>query len=128
MDPTLAVILSAALACLGTIAVGRMTNRTARSGQVLLWAAELQKSEAAARKEAQEARERAQRVKDETESEIEELQTEFEGLKTELRQTRRMAEECNDILAQVRAEVWRPEPNIEALRRVVGRPNGLNGR
>jgi len=132
VDPAVAVVLSGALAAVAAVIVSVITNRVAgrasRNTTLLDWAKQLQASEQAARKEAAESRDRADRIRDEADTDVKEIRTELDGLKAQLRDARSMAERLTDTLASVQAEVWRPEPDISSLRRLVGRrPLGLNG-
>lgn len=113
--------------------VGWLTTRSAsranRANALLEWAKQLQASESAARKEASESRDRAERIRDETESEIEAFRTKMESLEVKLRSANALADRLTDTLTSVQSEVWRPQPDIPALRKLVGRPSpGLNGR
>lgn len=132
MDPAVAVVLAAAVSAIAAAGAAVITNRVAgranRTNAMLEWARQLQASEQAARREAAESRDRADRIKEEADGDVEELRTELNGLRAQLRDARAMAEKLTDTLASVQAEVWRPEPDIHSLRRLVGRRGlGLNG-
>ncbi|WP_435233378.1 hypothetical protein [Micromonospora aurantiaca (nom. illeg.)] len=147
MDPTLGVTLAAAaggfdwssvlvgLASAGAVLVASyLTNRVAgranRDSALLRWAEQLQASEAAARKEARESEDRADRIKGEADGELRALREQFEELKLQLEMATAATAKLTDTLVSVAVEVWRPEPDIPALRRMVGRPSapGVNGR
>lgn len=132
MDPTnIAVAALSAVAALGAAWItSRVAGRANRRDAMLRWAEQLQASEAAARKEASESRERADRYKDEADAELERLREQFEELRIQLRMATEASAKLTDTLVSVAVEVWRPEPDIPALRRMVGRPSapGVNGR
>ena len=132
MDPT--TVLASALSAVAALGVAWITSRVAgranRRDAMLRWAEQLQASERAARAEARESRERADRYKDEADGELERLREQFEELRIQLRMATEASAKLTDTLVSVAVEVWRPEPDIPALRRMVGRPSapGVNGR
>lgn len=132
MDPAFAVVLVGVMSGLSAISASFITSRVAgranRNSTMLDWAKQLQSSEQAARKEASESRDRADRIKEEADSDVEEIRGELEGLRNDLRTARTMVAEMTDKMAMVQAEVWRPEPNVDAIRRLLGRPHpgGVN--
>lgn len=127
MDPTIAVILAAVLGFASNWVTNRVTSRNSRNTTMLDWAKQLQSSEQAARKEAAESRDRADRIKEEADSDVEAIREELDSLKADLRAARSMVAEMTDKMAMVQAEVWRPEPNVDAIRRLLGRPQpGIN--
>lgn len=133
MDPTVGVIIAAVASALAGVIASILTNRVAgraqRDSAVLKWAEQLQSSETAARREAQESRDRAERIRDEADADVEAIRNELNSLKNELREATSLAARLADTLTQVAAEVWRPEPDVDALRRLVGRPGAsVNGR
>lgn len=132
VDPTTVVAAAvSAVAALGAAWItSRMAGRANRRDAMLRWAEQLQASEQAARKEALESRERADRIKDEADAEIEQLSEKFEHLRVQLRMATEATAKLTDTLISVAYEVWRPEPDIPALRRLVGRPQtpGINGK
>ncbi|MFI6270743.1 hypothetical protein [Micromonospora zamorensis] len=131
IDPTLGVIgagvASALAAILASWLTSRVAGRAQRDTAVLKWAEQMQASEIQARKEAQESRERAERIRDEAETDVESLRHKLDDLDDRLRKANQLASQLTDTLAMVAAEVWRPEPDVQALRRLVGRPAGING-
>jgi hypothetical protein len=108
----------------------RVAGRANRRDALLRWAEQLQSSENAARKEAQESRDRADRIKDEADADVERLRSKLNDLQLKLGMANDLADQLTETLTMVSAEVWRPEPDIPALRRLVGRPHsrGVNGR
>lgn len=149
MDPTLGLILAAAAAATGVdwtpIVVGllsgaavvgaalitnRVAGRAQRDTALLEWARQLQASEQAARKEAQESRDRAERIKEEADADVDQLHSRIDEIQVQLDMAQKAAARLTDTLISVAAEVWRPEPDVPALRRLVGRPHapGVNGR
>lgn len=148
MDPTLGMTVLAAAAggfdwssvlvglasAAAVLAASYLTNRVAgranRDSALLRWAEQLQASETAARKEARESEDRADRIKDEADVELRKLREQFEELKLQLEMATAATAKLTDTLVSVAVEVWRPEPDIPALRRMVGRPSapGVNGR
>ncbi|MBM0277800.1 hypothetical protein [Micromonospora tarensis] len=148
MDPTLAVIVLAAasggidltnvlvglLSGLAVVAASYITNRVAgraqRDSAMLEWAKQLQASEQAARKEARESDDRAERIKDEADADVQRLRSQLDELHIQLQMATAATAKLTDTLISVASEVWRPEPDIPALRRLVGRPSapGINGR
>jgi aspartokinase len=133
VDAPTAVVLAAGLslvaAALSAWITSRVAGRANRTNALLEWAKQLQASEQAARKEAVESRDRADRIRDETDAEVESFRARFADLELKLRAANELADRLADTLASVSAEVWRPEPDISALRKLVGRPSsGLNGR
>ncbi|MFF0469322.1 hypothetical protein ACFYPX_18060 [Micromonospora zamorensis] len=132
IDPTLGVILAGVASALAALLASWLTSRVAGRAQrdtaVLKWAEQMQASEAQARKEAQESRERAERIRDEADTDVESLRDKLDDLDVRLRQANQLASQLTDTLTMVASEVWRPEPDVEALRRLVGRPGGINGR
>jgi hypothetical protein len=115
------------------VVTGVLTWLAARRGSHLTamskWIDQLQASEAAAKREAQESNDRADRIKKEADGDVKTLRTDLDGIHQQLRSAKQMIEQMTDQLLQVQAEVWRPEPDLEALRRLVGRPTpGLSGR
>ncbi|WP_327029699.1 hypothetical protein OG989_04035 [Micromonospora sp. NBC_01740] len=132
MDPTLGVILaavvSAVAAGVASIATNRVAGRAQRDSALLEWAKQLQASEQAARKEARESDDRAERIKDEADSDVKQLRTQLESIQIQLDMAQQAAARLTDTLISVATEVWRPEPDVQALRRLVGRPGAVNGR
>jgi uncharacterized protein HemX len=123
--------LIGAAAAIGT---GLIAWVSARRGSQMTamskWIDQLQASEAAAKREAHESSDRADRIKKEADADVKTLRTDLDGIHQQLRSAKQMIEAMTDQLLQVQAEVWRPEPDLEALRRLVGRPapGSLNGR
>ena len=133
MDASTAVVLAAAISGIlgfgGATVTSRIAGRANRTNSMLEWAKQLQASAQAARKEADESRDRADRIRDETDSEVESFRQRFADLEAKLQSSNRLADRLADTLTSVQAEVWRPQPDIDALRKLVGRPStGLNGR
>lgn len=147
MDPTLGVILAAAAASGGvdwtpiivgllsgaavvgaSVITNRVAGRAQRDSALLEWAKQLQASEAAARKEARESDDRAERIKDEAEGDVLRLRGQLDGIQLQLDLAQQAAARLTDTLTSVATEVWRPEPDIGALRRFVGKPGSVNGR
>lgn len=132
MDPTTVVtaVLSAVAALGAAWITSRVAGRANRRDAMLRWAEQLQASEQAARREAQESRDRAERIKDEAEGDVERLRGRLEQIQIQLDMAQNAAARLTDTLISVATEVWRPEPDIAALRRLVGRPQapGVNGR
>lgn len=132
MDPTTVItaVLSAVAALGAAWITSRVAGRANRRDALLKWAEQLQASERAARKEAYESRDRADRIKDEADSDIDRLRAKLDDLQLKLGMAKDLADQLTETLTMVSAEVWRPEPDIPALRRLVGRPHarGVNGR
>lgn len=146
MDPTFGVIVAAAAAggidltavvvglLSGAAVVGaaivtsRVAGRASRTNAMLQWASQLQASEQAARKEAQESRDRAERIREEADEDVERLSGRIDEIQIQLDMAQRAAARLTDTLISVATEVWRPEPDIPALRRLVGKPGAVNGR
>lgn len=131
MDSTIwAAVASAIAAVIASIITNRVAGRASRRDSMLKWAEQLQASEQAARKEAHESRGRADRIKDEADTDVERLRSKLDDLQLKLGLAKDLADQLTDTLTMVAAEVWRPEPDIPALRRLVGRPHarGVNGR
>lgn len=131
MDPAIwAGVASAAAAVIASVITNRVAGRASRRDSMLRWAEQLQASEQAARKEAYESRDRADRIKDEADSDVERLRSKLDDLQLKLGMAKDLADQLTETLTMVSAEVWRPEPDIPALRRLVGRPHtrGVNGR
>jgi len=97
---------------------------------MLRWNEQLRESENEARREAQQSRDRADRIKDEADADVQRLRSQLDELQVQLQMATATATKLTDTLISVAAEVWRPEPDIPALRRLVGRPHapGVNGR
>ena len=111
-----------------TFKAATRANRANEQNSTLAWAKELRASEIAARKEAEESRERGDRIRDEADADVARLRADVEELRLKLTAASRMVEQVTDKLRMVQNEVWRPEPNMDALRRLVGRPSsGGNG-
>jgi hypothetical protein len=123
--PVIVAVIAATAAIVGPILTYRAASRATRSSSMLEWTRQLQASEAAARKEAEQSRVRAEAIKKQAETDVGELRSEMAGLHEQIREVRRLAETLTDQLTMVRVEVWRPEPDVEALRRLVGRPSPL---
>lgn len=124
MDPTIAAAIASGLAALlASVITNRVAGRASRRDNLLRWAEQLRASEEA-------ARQRADRIRDEADADVEELRTKLDGVMEQLREAQGLASRLTDTLTSVAAEVWRPEPDIAALRRLVGRPSapGVNGR
>lgn len=119
---------------MAAIATGLIGYRSAQKGSQLTamskWIDQLQASEAAAKREAHESNERADRIKREADTDVRSLRTDLDGIHQQLRSARLMIESMTDKLIQAQSEAWRPEPDIDALRRLLGRPSpgNLNGR
>lgn len=119
---------------MAAIATGLIAYRSAQRGSQMTamskWIDQLQASEAAAKREAQESTTRADRIKNEADADVKTLRTDLDGIHQQLRSAKQMIEAMTDKLVQVQVEVWRPEPDVDALRRLVGRPapGSLNGR
>ncbi|MEV2236711.1 hypothetical protein [Micromonospora sp. NPDC049891] len=133
MDTTVGVIVAAGLSALAAVVASVVTARVAgranRDNAVLKWAEQMRVSEAEARREAQESRDRAERIREEADSDVERLRVKMDSLDEQLRRANALASRLTDTLTSVAAEVWRPEPDLAALRRLVGRPSasGING-
>ena len=123
-------VISAGAVLAASFITNRVAGRANRDSALLRWAEQLQASEAAARKEARESEDRADRIKGEADTELAHLKAQFEELKIQLRMATEASAKLTDTLVSVAVEVWRPEPDIPALRRMVGRPSasGVNGR
>lgn len=107
----------------------RVAGRASRTSAMLEWTKQLQASEQAARKEAAESGARADRIRDETDAEVESIRAKTGELESKLRSANELADRLMNTLTSVQVEVWRPQPDIAALRSLVGRPpTGLNGR
>ncbi|WP_341719922.1 hypothetical protein QQG74_09550 [Micromonospora sp. FIMYZ51] len=133
MDATFGVVLAAALsavaAVLASVITSRVAGRANRTNAMLTWAEQMRESEAEARREARESRERAERIRDEADADVDRLRGKVRELESGLANATALVERLSDTLTQVASEVWRPEPDIPALRRLVGRPSsGVNGR
>ncbi|MEU4772977.1 hypothetical protein [Micromonospora sp. NPDC023644] len=146
MDPTLGVIFAAASAggidwtpvVVGLLSGGavvgasiitsRVAGRAQRDTALLEWAKQLKVSEQDARREAQESRERADRIKEEAEGDVKRLRGQLDAIQIQLDMAQQAAARLTDTLISVAAEVWRPEPDVPALRKLVGRPGAVNGR
>jgi chromosome segregation ATPase len=132
VDASTAVVVAGGLslvaAALSSWITSRVAGRANRTNAMLEWAKQLQASEQAARKEAGESRERAERIRDETDAEVESFRERFADLESKLQSANRLADRLTDTLTSVQAEIWRPQPDIAALRKLVGRPTGINGR
>jgi hypothetical protein len=131
-DPNMALtaVLSAAAALGAAWITSRVAGRASRRDSMLQWAQQLQASEQAARKEAQESRDRADRIKDEADADVEQLRSQLDAIQIQLDMAQKAAARLTDTLISVAMEVWRPEPDVSALRRLVGRPQppAVNGR
>ncbi|MGK5737285.1 hypothetical protein [Micromonospora sp. URMC 103] len=131
MDPAIwAAIASGLAAIIATVITNRVAGRASRRDSMLKWNEQLRESEQAARREAQESRDRAERIKEEADADVGRLRTQLDELHIQLRMATEATAKLTDTLISVAAEVWRPEPDIPALRRLVGRPQspGVNGR
>ncbi|MBM0203206.1 hypothetical protein JNW90_08880 [Micromonospora sp. STR1s_5] len=131
MDPAVwAALASAAAAIIASIVTNRVASRASRRDSMLKWNEQLRESENAARQEAQQSRDRAERIKDEADSDVQRLRAQLDELHIQLQMATSTATKLTDTLISVASEVWRPEPDIPALRRLVGRPQapGVNGR
>ena len=131
MDPAVwAAVASAAAAVIASVLTNRVAGRASRRDSMLKWAEQLRASERAARQEAQESRDRADRIKDEAEADVDQLRSRLGEIQIQLDMAQKAAARLTDTLISVAVEVWRPEPDVEALRRLVGRPHapGVNGR
>jgi ElaB/YqjD/DUF883 family membrane-anchored ribosome-binding protein len=118
---------SAVAAIAASVITSRVASRANRDSALLRWAEQLQASEAAARKEARESEDRAERIRDEADSDVRQLRTQLESIQIQLDMAQQAAARLTDTLISVAAEVWRPEPDIGALRRLVGKPGTVNG-
>ncbi|MFI6819712.1 hypothetical protein ACIBJE_02020 [Micromonospora sp. NPDC050187] len=138
VDPT--TVLTSVLSTVAVLGAAWITSRVAgrasRRDSMLTWAQQLRDSETAAReeaqaarREAQESRERAERIKEEADNDVKAIRSEMTGLQAQVQQAREALARMTDKMTMVASEVWRPEPDIPALRRLVGRPNsqGVNG-
>lgn len=129
-----APIIVGLIGAAAAIITGLITWRSAQRGSQLTamskWVDQLQASEAAAKREAHESNERADRIKREADTDVKALRTDIDGIRQQLRSAQQMIEAMTDKLIQVQSEVWRPEPDLDALRRLLGRPSpgSLNGR
>ena len=130
-------LISAAAVLIASWITNRVAGRANRDSALLKWAEQLQASEkaakdseAAARAEARESEERADRIKDKADSELVKLREQFDQLEIQLQLATAATARLTDTVISVQTEVWRPEPDIQALRRLVGRPSasGVNGR
>ncbi|MEU4558509.1 hypothetical protein AB0F72_08965 [Actinoplanes sp. NPDC023936] len=132
MDTSTAIIvaaLAAAASIIATLITSRVAKRANRTNELLEWARQLKASEQAARKEADESRERADRIRDEADQDVGRLRAEMDQLIEKFAAMRHQAERLTDTLTTVQTEVWRPKPDLDALRQLVGRPStGINGR
>ncbi|MEV2239540.1 hypothetical protein [Micromonospora sp. NPDC049891] len=134
MDTTLGVIIAAGLSALAAVLASVITSRVAgranNTNAMLAWAEQMRASEAEARREARESRDRAERIRDEADADVERLRVKVSELESGLANATKLVERLSDTLTSVAAEVWRPEPDLAALRRLVGRPSapGVNGR
>lgn len=128
LDTVVTAVVSASAVLGAAWITSRVAGRASRQNAMLQWAQQLQASEQAARTEARESRDRAERIKDEAEQDVERLRTQVADLEVRLRTVQALADRLTDTLTSVAAEVWRPEPDVPALRRLVGRPSGgVNG-
>ncbi|MEU7978261.1 hypothetical protein AB0B63_06985 [Micromonospora sp. NPDC049081] len=131
LDATTVIVgsISAAAAIAVSAITNRVAGRASRRDAMLQWAAQLQASEQAARKEARESEDRAERIRDEADADVARLRVQVSELESRLERMTREIGRCTDTLTSVAAEIWRPEPDIPALRRLVGRPSPpVNGR
>jgi ElaB/YqjD/DUF883 family membrane-anchored ribosome-binding protein len=123
-------VLAAGATLIASVFTSRVAGRAQRDSALLEWAKQLQDSEQAARKEARESDDRAERIKDEADSDVKRLRSQLDELHIQLQMATAATAKLTDTLISVASEVWRPEPDIPALRRLVGRPSapGINGR
>ncbi|MGA4726302.1 hypothetical protein ACPB67_02680 [Micromonospora taraxaci] len=131
MDPAVwAAVASGLAAIIASVVTNRVASRASRRDSMLKWNQQLRESENAARQEAQQSRDRAERIKDEADSDVQRLRAQLDELHVQLQMATSTAAKLTDTLISVASEVWRPEPDIPALRRLVGRPQapGVNGR
>ena len=131
MDPAVwAALASGAAAVIASIVTNRVAGRASRRDSMLKWTEQMQDNEQAARQEAKESRDRAERIKDEADADVQRLRSQLDELHVQLQMATAATAKLTDTLISVAAEVWRPEPDIPALRRLVGRPHapGVNGR
>jgi hypothetical protein len=128
--PVLVALIGAASAILAGVIGWRSAQKGSQLTAMSKWIDQLQASEAAAKREAHESNERADRIKTEANRDIQALRNDVDGIRQQLRSAQHMIEQMTDKLIQAQSEVWRPEPDVEALRRLLGRPSpgGLNGR
>jgi ElaB/YqjD/DUF883 family membrane-anchored ribosome-binding protein len=127
LSSVLVGLISGGAVLLASIITNRVAGRAQRDSALLEWAKQLQASEQAARKEARESEDRAERIKDEADSDVKQLRTQLESIQIQLDMAQQAAARLTDTLISVAAEVWRPEPDIGALRRLVGKPGTVNG-
>ncbi|MGW3888879.1 hypothetical protein ACWD69_09330 [Micromonospora chokoriensis] len=131
MDPAVwAAVASGLAAVVASVITNRVAGRASRRDSMLQWNKQLRESENAARQEAQQSRDRAERIKDEADSDVQRLRSQLDELHVQLQMATAATAKLTDTLISVASEVWRPEPDIPALRRLVGRPQapGVNGR
>ncbi|MFI2663290.1 hypothetical protein [Micromonospora carbonacea] len=132
LDATTVIVglISAAAAIVVSAITNRVAGRASRRDAMLQWANQLQASEQAARKEARESEDRAERIRDEADADVARLRAQITELEGRLERMTKVVGRFTDTLTSVQAEVWRPEPDIPALRRLVGRPSppAVNGR
>ena len=128
--PVLVGLIGAAAAIVTGLITWRSAQRGSQMTAMSKWIDQLQASEAAAKREAHESNERADRIKTEANRDVQALRNDVDGIRQQLRSAQHMIEEITDKLIQAQSEVWRPQPDVEALRRLLGRPSpgGLNGR
>lgn len=131
MDPAVwAAIASGLAAVAASIITNRVAGRASRRDSMLKWAEQMQDNEQAARQEARESRDRAERIREEADADVQRLRHQLDELHIQLQMATAATAKLTDTLISVAAEVWRPEPDIQAVRRLVGRPSapGINGR
>lgn len=119
-------VLVAVIAGLASWVTSRVAARASRENTIMAWAKTVRESEEAARR----AEEAARRSQEETQQKLDKLRDQMDDLEDKLRAAQHMVADMTDKLLMVQTEVWRPEPDVAALRRLVGRPaaGGLNGR
>lgn len=131
MDPAVwAAVAGGTAAVIASFITNRVAGRASRRDSMLRWAEQMRANEDAARAEARESRDRADRIKNEADADVAALRTKLDHLQLQLGMANDLAGQLKDTLTMVASEVWRPEPDIPALRRLVGRPHsrGVNGR
>lgn len=123
MDPAIAILLAPLAAVFSSVLTYQAATRATRTSGMLEWNTQLQAAATEARQEAKESNDRAGRIKRKADQDIRAMSEKTEQLESKLRAANRSADRLADLLATVQTEVWRAEPDITALRRVVGRPS-----
>ncbi|MFI1194095.1 hypothetical protein ACH4T9_12670 [Micromonospora sp. NPDC020750] len=128
--PVIVGLISGGAVVAAAVVTNRVAGRASKTNAMLQWAAQLQASEQAARREARESDDRAERIRDEADADVARLRSQVSELEDRLQQMTSAVTRFTDTLTSVQVEVWRPEPDMRALRELVGRPHGpgVNGR